>query len=84
MSYTNAQVANLIKGLNARLDALEAKPVPARVAPAKASAKQSEFVSFLHERAASKLPCAIHPASACSRRFSPKSSGGQNHLARLV
>lgn len=57
---------------------------PAVAAPRKASAKQSEFVEFLHERAAAKVGCEIHEASVCTRRFSPKSSGLENHLARLV
>jgi len=58
---------------------------PAVSAPASAQAKSpSEFVSFLHERAASKVACEIHPASACNRKFTPKSSGRQGHVARLV
>ena len=61
-------------------------PVPA-AAPvvAKAAAPAPDgFVTFLRERAAAKVACDIHPASACNRRFTPRSSGRQGHVARLV
>jgi hypothetical protein len=54
-------------------------------APAKAAPETvSTFQTFLREKAAAKVACAIHPKAACNRKFSPKSSGREGHVARLV
>ncbi len=75
----SAQVAALTEAVAA----LVAAQAPAKGAPAAAKA-ESPFVAFLHERAASKVACEIHAASACNRRFTPKSSGRTSHVARIV
>lgn len=76
---TNAQVMAALAHVEARLDALAPVPTPAKQAPA----EPNGFVTFLRERAAAKVACEIHPASACNRRFSPKSSGRTSHVARV-
>ena len=59
------------------------KVAPAKAAPAAAKA-ESPFVIAMRARAAAKVACAIHPAADCNRRFSPASSGGTNHVAKIV
>ncbi len=80
ITITKAALETLVT--KAVADALAAQAPVA--APAKAQAKSpSSFVTFLHEKAAAKQACAIHPAGKCNRRFSPASSGGTNHVARI-
>lgn len=79
--FTRAQETRIAEILRGVLG--EFAPAPIVSAPAKAKA-ESEFVGFLRERAAAKVACTIHPAGSCNRRFSPKSSGGTSHVARLV
>lgn len=69
-----------VNGVTYVREDLAVAPAPVAPAPVKA---ESAFVSFLHERAASKIPCEIHPAASCNRSFTPKSSGRQNHVARI-
>ena len=86
MSYTNAQVAAMFAKLNARLDALESAPVPAKAAPAKGKAKQSStfLTDVIIPRAAAKQPCKLHAASTCNRRFPVGGAGELQHEARIV
>lgn len=51
--------------------------------PAQAKAESPFVTEFLRPRAASKIACEIHSAKLCNRRFTPKSSGRQSHVARL-
>jgi len=77
---TNAQVFAALATLTERLDAL----TPAVSAPAQTKA-ESPFVAFLHERAASRIPCEIASHKGqCNRSFTPASSGRTNHVARIV
>ena len=78
--------------------ALAPAPVKAPAqAPAKAEAKSPAFgnrtfTEYVDARKAAAQPCAIHPALevdgeivvVCNRTFSPKSSGGTNHVARVI
>ena len=61
MSYTNAQVMDMLKTIGSRLDALESAPVPAQSAPVQASAAAPLYVS-------DKPRCGIHGAS-CTRKL---------------
>jgi hypothetical protein len=77
----------------AALTSLVESLVAAQGAPATAQAKSpvgptkfadTEFGAKVLARQAAKAACTIHPAGACNRRFSEKSSGATNHVARIV
>lgn len=78
---TAARLARIERALDAIL--AERTSAPATAAPAQAKAK-APFVQFLEARAASKIPCEIHPAGTCNRAFTPASSGRTNHVARVA
>ncbi|HEX5073355.1 MAG TPA: hypothetical protein VFW03_09120 [Gemmatimonadaceae bacterium] len=81
ITITKAALETLVRDAVAEALAAQA-PAPVQSAPAKAKA-ESSFVGFLRERAAAKVACEIHAAGTCNRRFSPKSSGRQSHVARV-
>ena len=92
MSYTNAQVAALVKNLEAKFDAAIAQ-APATAKPKTAKAKSvagptkfadTEFGQKQLARAAAKIPCELGHGDACNRRFSPTSEGRTTHVARIV
>lgn len=77
-----ARLARIERALET-LAAERTAPAPAIAAP-KATKAASPFVVAMRERAAAKVACDIHGADRCNRSFSPKSSGRENHVARLV
>ena len=85
---TNQQVIDALAAQTAAINALAAAlvaPATGKVAKAKAAAPAPNgFVTFLHERAASKVACEIHAAKSCNRTFTPASSGRTSHVARIV
>lgn len=82
MSARKPTLAERIAALTAEVAALRAeRTIVAK--PASAGAAESPFVKFLHERAASKVACEIHPRERCNRKFTPASSGRTNHVARV-
>jgi hypothetical protein len=73
---------DLVRALTAaQRDELRALLGIASSEPVKPAA--NAFVQAMRERAAAKLPCEIHPAERCNRRFSPASSGRRGHVARV-
>lgn len=86
-AVTNAQILAAITTLASRVDALEAKPITN--APAKGEAKSPAFGNrtfreYVDARIAAKVACTIHDGAECNRTFSPKSSGREQHVARLI
>ena len=82
------QVATLTAAVNALL---AAQVAPVQAAPKQPKAQQpsaafggATFSEYVAKRRASAIACEIHPAAECNRSFSPKSSGREQHVARLV
>lgn len=84
MARTNLsdRIAALETSIATLAGIVAAQHAPVAPAPAKAKA-ESPFLIAMRERAAAKVRCGIHPADKCNRRFSLKSSGATNHVARL-
>jgi hypothetical protein len=77
-------LAAQVAALTEQVAALVAAQAPAVQSPASGKA-ESPFLTFLREKNARKVQCAIKAhKGACNRRFSPTSAGLTNHVAKLV
>jgi hypothetical protein len=64
----------------------QGKPASARAASPVGPVKFADtaFGAAVLAKQAAKVPCTVHAAGSCTRRFSPTSAGLANHEARIV
>ena len=81
-----ATLKEQVAALTLAVEALVAAQAPAPVKPAVAKPKFADtaFGREVLAKQVAKVACAIHPATACARKFRPTSAGAANHVARLA
>lgn len=86
--FTNAQVAALVAGLEAKFDRAIAQGAPAKakaaspVGPTKFA--DSPLGQRLAEKRSKRVACVIHVAGVCNRTFNPTNESGiAQHNAEL-